>query len=332
MELQTHPEAVKQVRWMTNGQLQVLVKWKGLEDYDSTWESYEDINIQFPSFHLEDKVALVGAGDDGPAITQVYFRRNKKDNKGRNVLHNLAADDDCNWGRDIIHLLLQQNIAIDGPEGQDDSRRSPLHWAVSTGKKELCEMLITRPRAPRANINAREKKDKTPLHVAVAHGREDIVGLLIHYGADITAKSDGGWTVLHNACQQGSVKILRILLDAGAEINAQLLNGRTPLHEAVHSGHCEIVKELLLHKECNRAVKDTFGITPFVRAAQKKHKDIIHLLAPFNHVETLSEDALGACNGFNATIIDFGNFPGGKSVQRKTVYGIAARSLGVDQS
>ena len=116
------------------------------------------------------------------------------------------------------------------------------------------------------------------------------------------------------------------------DCNAQLLNGRTPLHEAVHSGHLEIVKVLLLHKECKRAVKDTFGMTPFIRAAQRKNKDVVHLLAPFNHVEILSEDALGACNGLNATIIDFGNFPGGKSVQKKTLYGIAARSLDIDKS
>jgi ankyrin repeat protein len=60
---------------------------------------------------------------------------NKKDNTGRNVLHNLAADKHCNWGRDVIAELLRQNIAIDGPEGQDDQKRSPLHWAASTGKK-----------------------------------------------------------------------------------------------------------------------------------------------------------------------------------------------------
>jgi ankyrin repeat protein len=118
---------------------------------------------------------------------------NKKDNKGRNILHNLAADKHCNWGSYVIDLLLKTDIAIDGPEGQDDQKRSPLHWAASTGKKELCEMLLTRPRAPRANIHAVENKEKTPLHLAVAHSRDDIVEILIHYGADVTARSDGGW-------------------------------------------------------------------------------------------------------------------------------------------
>jgi ankyrin repeat protein/Mg2+ and Co2+ transporter CorA len=245
---------------------------------------------------------------------------NRKDSKGRNVLHNLAADKHCNWGSYVIDLLLKEDVAIDGPQGQDDTQRTPLHWAASTGKKELCEMLLTRPRLPRANINAVEMKEKTPLHLAVAHGRDDIVELLIHYGADIKARSDGGWTPLHNACQQGSVKVVKMLLAAGAEINARVLNGSTPLHEAALAGHLEIVQCFLERKDCKRAPRDSFGITPFIRAAQKKHKEIINILAPFNHVDTLSEDALGACNGFNATIVDFGNFHNENRVSKRTMF------------
>ncbi|KAF2678929.1 hypothetical protein K458DRAFT_480562 [Lentithecium fluviatile CBS 122367] len=235
---------------------------------------------------------------------------NKKDCKGRNVLHNLAADKHCNWGSYVIELLLKEDVAIDGPLGQDDTQR------------KLCEMLLTRARLPRANINAVEMKEKTPLHLAVAHGRDDIVELLIHYGANVKARSDGGWTPLHNACQQGSVKVVRMLMAAGADINARVLNGNTPLHEAALAGHLDIVKCFLERKDCKRAARDRFGITPFIRAAQKKHKEIINILAPFNHVDTLSEDALGACNGFNATIVDFGNFHNENRVTKRTMFEI----------
>ncbi|CAO2649435.1 Nn.00g068200.m01.CDS01 [Neocucurbitaria sp. VM-36] len=248
---------------------------------------------------------------------------NKKDNTGRNVLHNLAADKHCNWGRDVIAELLKQNIAIDGPEGQDEQKRSPLHWAASTGKKELCEMLLKRPRLPRANVNAMEVRQKTALHLAVAHGRDDIIELLLVHGADIMAKSDGSWTPLHNACEQGSVKVVRILLGAGANINARLLTGMTPLHVAAQAGHLEVVQCLLERKDIKRAAKDTFGITPFLCAAQSKksaRKDIINTLAPHNQVEALSEDALGATNGFHATIVDFGNFHNENKVTKRSVY------------
>jgi ankyrin repeat protein/Mg2+ and Co2+ transporter CorA len=245
---------------------------------------------------------------------------NKKDNKGRNVLHNLAADKHCNWGRDVIDVLLRTNIAIDGVEGQDELKRSPLHWAAVTGKKELCEMLLMRPRTPRANINAVEVREKTSLHLAVAHEKDPVVELLLKFGADVNARSDGSWTPLHNACEKDNAKNVRVLLEYGAELNAKLLNGMTPLHVAAQAGHLDVVKCLLDRKDLKRAARDTFGITPFLRAAQNKRKDIVALLAPFNNVEGLNEDALGACNGFNATIVDFGNFHNENKVRKRTVY------------
>ncbi|KAL8717878.1 MAG: hypothetical protein Q9225_004931 [Loekoesia sp. 1 TL-2023] len=257
-------------------------------------------------------------------ITHELIKRganvNAKDNAKRNVLHNLAADKHLNWGKDIIDLLLKTNISVDGQDGQDSLKRSPLHWACVTGKSTLAEWLLTRPRSPRANVNATEIREKTPLHLAAAHGRDDIVELLLRYAANVQARSDGSWTALHNACEHGSAKIVRMLLQAGADVNARLLNGMTPLHVAAQAGHMEVVQCLLTRMEIKRAARDSFGITPFLRAAQSKRKDIVNLLAPFNHVETLCEDALGACNGFNATIVDFGHFHNGNRVQKQTVY------------
>ncbi len=81
----------------------------------------------------------------------------------------------------------------------------------------------------------------------------------------------------------------------------------TALHIAAQGGHLDVVTCLLERPEIKRTVRDSFGSTPFLRAAQNKRKDIVALLAPFNY-HSMSEDALGACNGFNATIVDFGNF------------------------
>lgn len=224
---------------------------------------------------------------------------NGKDNRGRNVLHNLAADKQCDWGDEVIQLLLDQNIYIDGKEGQDDHKRSPLHWACATGKIHLAEQFLTRTRGPRANVDAVEYREKTSLHIATAHDRNDIVEMLLKFGSDVNAKSDGGWMPLHNACEKGFVEIVSILLEAGAEINAKLLNGMAPLHLAAQGGHLDVIQLLLSQMGVKRAPRDTFGFTPFLRAAQNKRKDIVTLLAPLNQVEALSEDALGASTFFH---------------------------------
>jgi ankyrin repeat protein/Mg2+ and Co2+ transporter CorA len=197
---------------------------------------------------------------------------------------------------------------------------APLHWACATGKKHFAEKLLSRPRHPGANVNATEIRSKTSLHIAAAHDRDDLVELLLTYHADVNARSDGGWTPLHNACEKGSEKIVRMLLQAGAEINSKLLNGMTALHLAAQGGHADVVKCLLECKDVKLTARDTFGSTPLLRAAQFRRKDIVQLLAPYNHVEALSEDALGACNGFDATIVDFGNYHNENQVKRRTVY------------
>jgi ankyrin repeat protein/Mg2+ and Co2+ transporter CorA len=273
-------------------------------------------------------------------ILQVLIARgadvNATDNRGRNVLHNLAADKTCDWGEDVVSLLLGTVCAVDAV---DELGRTPLHWACATGKERLAEMLLVRPlhvsgnrRATGgrvsglvmtgADVNAVEGRNKTALHLAVAHGYERIVALLLRHGADINARSDGGWTPLHNACDRGSESVARRLLAAGAKINAQLLNGISPLHLAAQGGHREVVECLLERSDLKQRLRDNFGSTAFLRAAQFKRKDIVALLAPYNNVEALSEDARGACEGFEATVVDFGNFHNENRVKRTSVFNL----------
>lgn len=51
------------------GQQEVLIKWKGLPAFDSSWEWRQVIEGQFPDFDFEDKVNLNGGGIDIYAAT-----------------------------------------------------------------------------------------------------------------------------------------------------------------------------------------------------------------------------------------------------------------------
>ena len=229
---------------------------------------------------------------------------NARDIKGRNVLHVLAGDKQGVFLDDVVDCLLATKIQIDGEEGRDDLQRTPLHWACATGNLRLAKKLITRPRGPRADISAIEIRSKTPLHIAAAHAdRDDLVQMLIDHFANIHLRSDGGWTPLHNACEKGSLKVVRILVEAGADINAKLLKGLTPLHIAATEGNTDVVKYLLSQPKIKRDARDSTGSTPFLLAAQYHRRDILEILAPYNNVKALSEDALGACYGFHATIV-----------------------------
>ncbi|KAA0060564.1 putative F-box/LRR-repeat protein 9 [Cucumis melo var. makuwa] len=55
-----------------------LVKWKNLLESEATWESVYQMNQQFPTFHLEDKVNLEPRGIVRPPIIHQYKRKGKK--------------------------------------------------------------------------------------------------------------------------------------------------------------------------------------------------------------------------------------------------------------
>lgn len=249
-----------------------------------------------------------------------------RDYKKRSVLHNLAADKTCKWKEDVVELLLLLSSTDCKIDGRDELGRTPLHWACATGKLRFAEMLLTtraaraKARRPKADVNAVEARSKTALHIAAAYDRPELVKLLLAHNADINARSDGGWTPLHNACDKGIITITRVLLDAGANINSQLLNGATPLHLAAQAGHFDIVKSLLAQPAVKRRIRDNFGNTPFLRAVQFRRKDIVLLLAPYNNVDALSEDARGASEAFEATIVDFGNFRNENRVRKMSVF------------
>ncbi|KAA0043594.1 peroxidase 64 [Cucumis melo var. makuwa] len=64
--------------WNKVGNWEVLLSWEGLPRHEATWESYEEIQLLYPNFHLEDKVNLERKSNDRPPIMLQYSRKGKK--------------------------------------------------------------------------------------------------------------------------------------------------------------------------------------------------------------------------------------------------------------
>lgn len=245
---------------------------------------------------------------------------NGRDNRMRNVLHNLAASHQSQWGDSVVDLLLAEPIDI---HAKDILGRTALHWACATGKVGLARKLLERPKPyDVADVDAREERQKTSLHLAAFNSRSDVVDLLLMFDAAINARSDGNWSPLHNAAEKGSADICLKLLEHGADINAKLDTGATPLHYAAQYGHLDVVKVLCQVKGIRKGMSDTFGLNPFLRAAQNHHKDIVDYLAPSNNAASLSSDAIAAYRQFNATIVDFGEFRNLNRVRKMSVFDV----------
>lgn len=266
---------------------------------------------------------------------------NAQDRNYQNVLHVLAADEASDtevymealgkatkkhgriprWGTEMVQLLLRTNIDV---ELQDDRGRTPLHWAAITGKEDFLSLLLTRPQGPRANVHACNHRRKTALHLAAESGHLETCRLLLDYGANVMAKSDGAWTPLHNAAEKGHSSVVQMLLTKGANINATTSSGMTALHWASHNGHLATVETLVNDSRAHLNPRDAFESTPLLRAAQYQRKEVVRYLA--HHIfsdRLLSSDAIDACRGFRGAVVDFeAGVERRKVVEKKSVYEI----------
>ena len=236
---------------------------------------------------------------------------------------------------EIVEYLIEKGVDV---EAKDSLGRAALHWTCVTNNYALLKTLLSsRPggSSPRAQVNCIDGRRKTPLHLAIQHKRIALAQILLESGASIDAWSDGGWTALHNACEldrQGKpdkpetqeerekreirekqdrddrLLLVQLLLKFKADANAELINGRTPLHVAAENGNEGAARCLLDLPRIRRAVKDRFGNTPLLIAAQHGKNNIVDMLAPWNHMSLLSEEEKEAAKQFNATVVDFGNF------------------------
>lgn len=268
---------------------------------------------------------MTAAWRDNFEIVKVLLNRGAKINtvdfRKRTVLHNIAADKGFEKGQlkanskarsrcrmAIVEYLIERGVNV---EAKDEVGRTALHWACVTDNEALLRTLLSSAPgtiAPRAEVNCVDSRMKTPLHLAVSHNRLPLAQLLLEKHASIDARSDGDWSPLHNACMSGPYSLVAMLLKSGADANAELLNGRTPLHIAAETGNEEAARCLLDQPHIRRAVKDRFGNTPLLMAAQHGKRNIAEMLAPWNHMSLLSEEEIEAAKKFNATIVDFGNF------------------------
>lgn len=110
-----------------------------------------------------------------------------------------------------------------------------------SGNTEIVELLLKH----RADINAKDKYEKTALMLASERGFIEIVKLLLETGADVNAKDNIDHTALIDASDEGYIEIVKLLIDAGADVNAKTEDGWTALMLASRYGHPDIVKLLL---------------------------------------------------------------------------------------
>ncbi|XP_010544454.1 PREDICTED: uncharacterized protein LOC104817073 [Tarenaya hassleriana] len=69
LKLIVEPKSIQKIRARAkDGGQEVLMRWKDLPPFEDTWETVETVERQFPDFHHEDKVKLLGGSIDRPPL------------------------------------------------------------------------------------------------------------------------------------------------------------------------------------------------------------------------------------------------------------------------
>ncbi|XP_047171508.1 uncharacterized protein LOC124839662 [Vigna umbellata] len=89
-ELKVQPAEALAVRRNQQGDLEIVIRWKDLPNFENSWEALSIIKEHFPDFHLEDKVYLVEGSvarnleivRPKPKISKVYVRQRRNGKVG----------------------------------------------------------------------------------------------------------------------------------------------------------------------------------------------------------------------------------------------------------
>ncbi|XP_066922472.1 ankyrin repeat domain-containing protein 39-like [Clytia hemisphaerica] len=128
------------------------------------------------------------------------------------------------------------------------------------------------------DINSVDSSGYTALHYASRNGHNEIVNLLIGYGACVNCVTKAGKdTPLHRAVYVGNLDIVRLLISAGASIRQQNVDGQTSLHKAVQRNHTDVVRYLLKMDSEIQTVKDNKSKLPIDYSSSEEMTNLLKI-------------------------------------------------------
>lgn len=151
------------------------------------------------------------------------------------------------------------------PNVFNDDNITPLMAAVENGNHRIVRLLLKHG----GSISIIDNYGNNALSIAVDFADQKMIKLLLSK-SDLNELDKGRWNPLMIAVHFGHEDVLRLLIEYGALIDKQGENGRNALFMAVYQNRKQIAK-FLLSKGANPNLKDSFGQTPLLMSINKQN-------------------------------------------------------------
>ena len=162
------------------------------------------------------------------------------DSAGRNIIH-LAV---LHKRRAILQYIISFPFAKELARQPDNSKRTPLHYALMDSLGEYVSFLVSAMQPHIANV--KDESGLNYLHLAAISGNWKALRLLLSSSfasSMLNEVASSGATPLHKAAMHGHLQCIEILLSEGAMLH-KCYHGYTPFLGAVANGHYECAKVL----------------------------------------------------------------------------------------
>ncbi|KAF6806696.1 PFS domain-containing protein [Colletotrichum sojae] len=253
---------------------------QNLELADSLGESISRLDIEkakplVDSKNLKGRSPLsLAAGEGHEAVVQTLLQFDvdleSADNEHRRTPLSFAADAGY---ASIIRLLLDRGSSIDTVDGYGNT---PLYNAVANEHEPAVALLAERGASLHGQSNGKDWS--TPLYKATEKGLQRTVQLLLESGACANNNGSTGWVPLVAAAAAGNNEIVSLLLHYGASVDGPLLSGAsiaTPLYKepGAPGGHEVIAKLLRSHEPIvDDPLLGTSIDTPLYKSASERRE------------------------------------------------------------
>ncbi|NWS17458.1 ANR55 protein, partial [Pachyramphus minor] len=169
---------------------------------------------------------------------------NHQDNEGMTSLHWAAFHNRPQHTQTLLHKGADPTLV-------DKDFKTALHWAVQSGNRILCSIILDHCQGP-SIINYDDENGKTCMHIAAAAGYSDIISELAKVPkCNLQALDVDDRTPLHWAAAAGKADCVQTLLELGIDSSPRDINENTPLTYAMYCGHTACIK--LLSQESSRS-------------------------------------------------------------------------------